>query len=54
MIAVPPSGRSVGLVPKSMKEGIEAGTIPPDQIPSAGLPELILRAAFDMTTSESL
>ncbi len=37
VIAVPPSAnRSVGLVPKSMKAGIEAGTISPDQIPSAG------------------
>jgi hypothetical protein len=36
VIAVPPSGRSVGLVPKSMKEGIEAGTISPADIPSAG------------------
>lgn len=36
VIAVPPSGGSVGLVPKSMKAGIEAGTISPDTIPSAG------------------
>ncbi len=36
VIAIPPSGRGVGLVPKSMKEGIEAGTIAPDAIPSAG------------------
>jgi hypothetical protein len=37
VIAVPPSlGRSIGLVPKSMKDGIEAGTIAVDQIPSAG------------------
>lgn len=36
VIAVPPSGRSVGLVPKSMKEGIENGTISTDRIPSAG------------------
>jgi hypothetical protein len=36
VIAVPPSGRSVGLVPKSMKAGIEDGSISPDQIPSAG------------------
>ncbi len=36
VIAVPPSGRSVGLVPKSMKDGIEAGTLSPDDIPSAG------------------
>ncbi len=37
VIAVPPgSDRSVGLVPKSMKDGIEAGTISPAEIPSAG------------------
>ncbi|MDT8397967.1 MAG: DUF6152 family protein [Pseudomonadales bacterium] len=36
VIAVPPAGRSVGLVPKSMKDGIEAGTISPTDIPSAG------------------
>ena len=37
VIAVPPGAtRSVGLVPKSMKAGIEAGTIDPATIPSAG------------------
>lgn len=37
VIAVPPGAtRSVGLVPKSMKEGIENGTISPADIPSAG------------------
>jgi hypothetical protein len=37
VIAVPPaSDRSVGLVPKSMKAGIEAGTTSPADIPSAG------------------
>ncbi len=36
VIARPPSGQSVGLVPKSMKEGIENGSITRDQIPSAG------------------
>jgi hypothetical protein len=36
VIAVSPSGGSLGLVPKSMKSGIEAGTIAPDTIPSAG------------------
>lgn len=36
VIAVPPSGRSVGLVPKSMKAGIESGAISPDDIPDAG------------------
>ncbi|MES2603355.1 MAG: DUF6152 family protein [Pseudomonadota bacterium] len=37
VIAVPPGAtRSVGLVPKSMKDGIEDGSIPVSQIPSAG------------------
>jgi len=36
VIAIPPSGRGVGLVPKSMKAGIESGAISPDAIPSAG------------------
>lgn len=37
VIAVPPGAtRSIGLVPKSMKEGIENGTISPDEVPSAG------------------
>ncbi|MES2625392.1 MAG: DUF6152 family protein [Pseudomonadota bacterium] len=36
VIAVPPSGTSVGLVPKSMKAGVEAGTVTREQIPSAG------------------
>lgn len=37
VIAVPPGAeRSIGLVPKSMKEGIEKGTLSPNDIPSAG------------------
>ena len=36
VIAVPPSGRGVGLVPKSMKPGIESGEISTDDIPSSG------------------
>lgn len=37
VIAVPPGGaRSVGLVPKSMKAGIEDGSLSPADIPSAG------------------
>ena len=37
VIAVPPgASRSVGLVPKSMKAGIENGSISPTDIPSAG------------------
>jgi len=36
VIAIPPSGRGVGLVPKSMKAGIESGELTPDTIPSAG------------------
>jgi hypothetical protein len=37
VIAVPPGAeRSVGLVPKSMKAGIEDGSISPSTIPSAG------------------
>lgn len=36
VIARPPSGEGVGLVPKSMKAGIEAGTLSVDNIPDAG------------------
>ena len=36
VIAIPPSGRGVGLVPKSMKAGIEDGSIEPVNIPDAG------------------
>lgn len=36
VIAVPPSGRSVGLVPKSMKPGIESGELSPDNVPPSG------------------
>ncbi|MDG2176160.1 MAG: DUF6152 family protein [Gammaproteobacteria bacterium] len=36
VIAVPPSGRGVGLVPKSMKPGIESGEISTDDIPGSG------------------
>jgi hypothetical protein len=36
VIARPPSGENIGLVPKSMKPGIEAGTIPPTNIPGNG------------------
>lgn len=46
VIAVPPSGQGVGLVPKSMKAGIEAGTISTDNIPGSGwgAPRLTLTA----------
>lgn len=36
VVARPPSGQGVGLVPESMKAGIEAGTIEPVNIPDAG------------------
>lgn len=46
VIATPPSGQGVGLVPKSMKAGIEAGTISTDNIPGSGwgAPNLTLTA----------
>jgi hypothetical protein len=36
VIARPPSGEGIGLVPKSMKPGIEAGTIEPSTVPNSG------------------
>jgi len=36
VVAYPPSGRSVGLVPKSMKPGIDSGEISTDNIPNSG------------------
>jgi hypothetical protein len=36
VIARPPSGENIGLVPKSMKPGIEAGTIAPSDVPANG------------------
>jgi len=36
VIATPPNGRGVGLVPKSTKAGIEAGEISTDNIPPSG------------------
>ena len=36
VIARPPSGQGVGLVPKSMKPGIESGEISTDDIPGSG------------------
>ena len=36
VIAVPPSGSGGGLVPKSMKPGIEAGTLSMDDVPPSG------------------
>ncbi len=36
VIARPPSGENIGLVPKSMKPGVEAGTIVPADVPGSG------------------
>ena len=36
VIGRPPSGELIGLVPKSMKPGIDAGTIDPGDVPDAG------------------
>lgn len=36
VIARPPSGESIGLVPKSMKPGIESGDIDPGEVPDSG------------------
>jgi hypothetical protein len=36
VVARPPSGASIGLVPASMKPGIEAGTIDPSEVPNSG------------------
>ena len=36
VIAVPPSGHGIGLVPKNMKPGIESGEISTDDIPGSG------------------
>lgn len=36
VVARPPSGAMIGLVPASMKPGIEAGTIDPAEVPNSG------------------
>ncbi len=54
VVARPPSGQMVGLVPKSMKAGIESGAIEPVNIPDAGWgrPNVALTARGEREASE--
>lgn len=54
VVARPPSGQMVGLVPKSMKAGIESGAIEPVNIPDAdwGRPNLALTARGEREANE--